>query len=108
MLWQTVASEIPQHSLLLSNQYFLDIVEGLDYKEFAIQRDKNETKGCAPKSPPGPLEIPATSIPKERTHVPSPMTIEDDKSTSLCTFLKNIFLQEIMACRSAVVHPHSY
>jgi hypothetical protein len=42
-----------------------DTVKDLDYKDFAVKGDKNETAGHAPANPPGPIKVPASSIPAE-------------------------------------------
>jgi hypothetical protein len=81
----------------------IDMVENTDFELFAVQRDKNETKGCAPKKPPGPFPVPSSSKRQKLTHLPAPTTLEDGRRTSLFTFFKNLFPMEIMVRHSILL-----
>lgn len=77
-----------------------DTVKDLDYKDFAVKGDKNETAGHAPANPPGPIKVPASSIPAERARLQPPITIEDNFTVPLCLVFKDLFLKEITASLS--------
>ena len=76
----------------------IDMVKDTDFKLFAVRRDKNETKGCAPEKPPGSFPVSSSSIPRRSTHLPSPTTLEDGREKSLFSLFKNLFLMDIMVC----------